>query len=536
MNNIIQTHTGCWKALILSLILIMPCLQVFSQINQRRVDSLKTALANSTGQRRYDILDKLAYEYVWVVDTIALPFATEAFEMSWQFGDSARIVKSGRTKAMAFNGLGKYDSTIALSSIVLPIAKRNNNIEEVKRLLNLAALAYSQSARYDKALSYNFESLALRKKYGDSLAVSIALNNVGLVYFKIEDFERAAYYFEEALDLRSLNDDRKPNIDNNYYVQSLTNVGTCYIYLNDFIRAKHYIDKASIRCEAGCSDLTMTMVYSGLGLLLLRQGDLDKATDLFLQSLAIARKISSRRSELEDLIWLSEIALKLNQTTLAEKYLLQAEPLFDSDIPLRAELAEVYDLLGDVYLKLGNYRKAGYFQSKYINLSKKIYSMALTTNLMKIQAEYQERENRAKIDSQEKILALNDVIIARQHVLNLVIGTVAALSIALVVALMQNVRQKKAANNLLEQKVRERTFDLECKHDLLVRLMHERDLEMQRMSNEIKASLSTIRGLGLLVLHDVNLNSATAYVNKIEQTSNNLLEGLNLSKSNNLGS
>jgi tetratricopeptide (TPR) repeat protein len=513
------------------LTIILTCFSLAGQSQDysgfsHRVDSLKEALGESTGQDKYNILDQLAYEYVTVVDSIALLFATEAFRMSWQFGDSARIVKSGRLKAMAFDGLEKCDSSIVIARMILPIARRNNYIGEIKRLLNLLGVAYVLKAEYDKALAYHFESVELRKKHEDNVSVSVALNNIGVVYFKIENYVQALDYFEKALTLEDLNGDTSPNLSHNQYVLRLTNISLCHSYLNNLAKAQEYLGKARKQCIADCSGQRLMALHFASGVFHLTDGNMVKASAMFLESLSVARKILDRRFELDNLAYLAELSMRSNKLVEAEKYLLQAEPLFESGITFKAELTQVYEQLSKVYITSGNHQKAALYQSRFIELKEKVYNEQVTINLMNVHAEYLERENKSKIEAQAKVLELSNEAISRQRALNIVVAGVAILSIAFVIVLIQNVRQKKRANGLLEQRVKERTMELELNHNLLLKSFHERDVQFQKMSTEIKSSLATIKGLGVLVSHDVNTINGSNYLAKIEETSNNLIQGL----------
>jgi tetratricopeptide (TPR) repeat protein len=530
MVNVTLTRKLFRKVLILHSILIIFSLSGVCQIDlsvARRIDSLTLVLKESTGQDRYNVLDKLAYEYVWVIDSIALPYATEALEMSWQFGDSARIVKSGRVKLMVFNGLLSYDSTIALSRIILPIAKRTNNVTEIERILNLLAIAHTHNAEYDKALVYNFESLELRKKHADSLSMSIALNNVGLVYYKLENFNRALDYFKQGLKFRKLNAKSLTDAEKASLATAFTNMSLCYSFMVNLDLAEGYLTNAYKLCTEGCDDGILAGVHFAAGILQFKYGDMQKASASFLESLLLARKVSDKQGELDNLSFLSKISVRSNDLGLGEKYLLEAEPLFETGVPFRAELLNVYEQLSEIYTKTGSYRKAAHFQSKFIELREKVYNKQLTINLMNVQAQYQERENKAKIEAQSRILALSNEVISKQRALNMVALVVGLLLTIVVISLIQNVKRKKRSNFILEQKVKERTIELEFNHNLLLKSFHERDVQFQKMSTEIKSSLATIRGLGVLVAHDVNTNNGSNYLAKIEETSNNLIQGLN---------
>jgi hypothetical protein len=121
---------------------------------------------------------------------------------------------------------------------------------------------------------------------------------------------------------------------------------------------------------------------------------------------------------------------------------------------------------------------------------------------------------------------LNNDIISRQRSLNVVVGIISILSIALVIALVQNVKQKKRVNALLEQKVRERTIELELNHSELLKALEERNLQMRRISSEIKSSMATIKGLCKLSTQDESVVNAGQYIDKIEKATDNLQSGI----------
>ena len=529
MKRFSVAMVSCWKMILFILVLSFSDYPALSQNNDtfvNKVDSLKSALVVSRGVDKYNILDQLAYEYVASFDTMALPYATEAFKMSWEFGDSARIVKSGRYKAMIFSDLSEFDSTIVLSQLLLPIARRNNYLTEMKYVLNLLALAHTFKAEYDKALAYNFESLELRKKHEDKFSVAVALGNTGLVYYKMKSYAEALEYFGKAHNARSVNSERLPNVDKSSYEIGLVNISLCYAFLNDLTNADKFVDKVYQSCQDGCSDHMLMMAHFASGVVQFKRGNMDLASRKFLESLFLARKVPDQRFELDNLIYVSQISLESGKVVLAEQYLEQAEALINGVLPFNLELVKIYSQLFQLYTKLGNYQKVAIYQAKYIQLKDSIYNEEVTTNLMKVEAEYREHENKAKLESQEKILKLNNDMMTKQRVLNVVVGIVAIMSIALAIVLIQNVKHKKRDNHFLEQKVKERTMELEVNHNELLKSMEERNQQIKRISAEVKSSLATIRGLCKLSLQDASVINAGQYIDKIERASDHLQSGI----------
>ena len=272
--------------------------------------------------------------------------------MSWQFADSARIVKSGRYKARAFSNLAKFDSTIALSQTLLPIARRNSYWSEMKYVLNLPALAHTFNAEYDKALAYNFESLELRKKHEDKFSVAIALSNTGLVYYKVKSYAQALEYFQKAHNIRSVNGERLTSVEKDVYEIELVNISICYSFLNDLIKADEFIDKAYQSCQDGCGDHILMMVHFGSGEVNFKRGNVELGSKKFLESLSLARKVSDQRFQLDNLIYLSQISIGSNKLMLAEQYLEQAEALVQPGLLFYLELVKIYSQLFSTLYKV----------------------------------------------------------------------------------------------------------------------------------------------------------------------------------------
>ncbi len=490
-----------------------------------RVDSLKSALNHSEGKTRQKVLYDLAYEYLQVDDAKALPYATEAFNMAWESGDSLMIVKSGRVRTQIFKELDEIDSSIATAHKVLPIAKRNNFNTELKYLLNSLGVAYTYKAEYDKGLAYSLESLDLRRKYEDSTSISIALNNTGLVFYKMKSYDRALVYFQQSLDLDPLRDGMSTAAKTSYQY-ALINISLCYSHLDNLVKAEESVEQAYNLCEVSCPDYVLMSADYAAGVVRLKQGKKQEAEGKFLKSLSLARSIREERYELDNIIYLSQISLGSNRLAIAEKYLREAEALVEGGVPFNLEMVKIYRELFQLYEKMGDHRKVAFYQSKYIQLNDSIYSEEVTSNLMKVEADYMERENKATIETQEKILALDKEIIKRQRVINVFEGIAAALSIILVFVLVQNVKQKKRANVSLELKVKERTLALETHKVELLKSLDKRNQQMKRISMEVKSSVATILGLCRLSSQDVSVVNADQYIDRIEKTSYNLQSGI----------
>ncbi|HZB14374.1 MAG TPA: hypothetical protein VE467_15140, partial [Chryseolinea sp.] len=141
--------------------------------------------------------------------------------------------------------------------------------------------------------------------------------------------------------------------------------------------------------------------------------------------------------------------------------------------------------------------------------------------------EYQERENRGRIESQNKILALNEEVMYRQKIVNASVGAIACLVIGISLMLAKNNREKRLRNKLLDEQVMERTKELEMNRDALQRAWQERDVLISKASSDIQSSIATIKGLCSIGSKEIDHPLATEYWKQLDNTSNGLSAVLN---------
>ena len=476
--------------IVLRSLLIILVLSFFIPVaaqRQEKIDSLKSLLPGKTDEERADIFYELAYEYVDFNDQLGAQYGEKSFQLAKKIGDSLRMVKAGRIQATAFRRLERLDSAISLGLEILPIASRNHYGKEIKQILRGVALAYTYKANYDLGLRYNFELLKATEQDRDSMEMSYVLNNIGLIYYKLLSFEKALHYYRRALDVRS-------PLDKYPRTGTFVNISLCYSSLKDFSKANEFLKKGLDSCYPECRNF-MIEVLQARGKIYLLKGDLDSAEVNYLQSYSFAKELGNKRFQLIMVSELTAIYLQRNQISMATKCLSEAESIIQQSPPFGLELIQQYAKFSTFYKKNGSDKRRAFCQEKYIQLMDSIYNQRLTSNLMKIESEYLERSNKVRITEQEELLVLKDQVIARQKTFNILTGIMTALLVALLYVLYRSNLQRKSANRLLDQKVKERTAALELSQLALRQSLEEKDLIITRAFYDIKSSTTTIKGL-----------------------------------------
>lgn len=489
---------------------------------QKKIDSLKSLLVKTTGVHRVEILRDLGYEYLDVDNEVAKQYGSEGYKIATRLNNNVLIVKAGRILAAAKLKLGLIDSAIQIYNTLIPIAKQNELTGDLPRLLNFLGISYLNVAQYDKALNTFFEALAVNQQSQNTDEIESLLINIGLVYYKLKNYDKSLVYWQECLTSKS-------NRNDHFELSLLLiNIALSYAYKNDLENAKHYIGLAIEECAGECSPRLKVASTFCLGIIHFNSNNFHEAEMQFLKSYRFAEDKKNTRYQFDNVDYLTQISIRRNKFYQAIEYLKEAEKLIKEGVPYNLEVIKIYAQFLKVYSLTKNYKEAAYYQQKYIQLKDSIYSEELTANLMKVEAEYQERENKAKITSQNYLLVLKEQVIANQNLLNVAVFSMVIVLVVLAVILFRSNRQRKAINRLLELKVKERTKTLEMDQAELIKACKERDLLLERTVEQVRTSVVSINGIcinGLIVPGDVK---ALRYFKEVEETSNSLSNALKL--------
>ena len=490
-------------------------------VHAQKIDSLKSLLGASSGTTKYDILFALAYEYSDVNDSLSLIYTDELYSLAHQMGDSSRIVKAGRIKAGQLRRLERLDEAIDVALNVLQIARRHNNLIEIKLLLNSLALSHTLMAEYDKALKYNFESLIAREAEGSKQEISIALNNIGLIYYKLKDYNKSIEYYTRSLVLKKEADDQH-DLD-----RLLINIGLSYNYLENYSEGKKYFEKALSICVDDCSYLIKLESQHGLGVsYFFGTANYTEALIHFQRSFEVAKKIDNARFQAENLIYMARIHTKNKDYAMASKMLLESQRL-SSAKGYNLLLIETYIHFSKLYNEVNDFKNEALYQAKYISLKDSIYNDDLIKNLTRVQSEYEERENLKTIAEKDEVLKLKEEVISRQRQQYIFVIAITLLILSLAVALMWAGKLQRKANRLLAdsranlaKKVEERTAEL-------LRVNIELDNFIYKTSHDIRGPLATFKGLCMVALFDIKDSVGLELVRLLDLTADKMNTILN---------
>ncbi|MGC1242343.1 MAG: tetratricopeptide repeat protein [Chryseosolibacter sp.] len=479
----------------------------------QNLDSLKALFAAAEGKERVDVLYELSSNLLRKNQTRAIQYGLEGYLLSHQLCDSTRLVRIGRVTAKALRAFGKMDSAIHIYEVILPISEKMNLDYERIQILNAYALALTFSAQYDKALNYHFQSLNIRSVHNDTLSIITTLHNIGLVYYKLEDYRTALSYFTQCRDL-------KIKFKDNFDLDILMfNMGLCYGYLQRFKEARLYIGMGFEACGRICSPARLMESAFALGVTSFGLKDYRQAESEFLRSYSIAKKLEDVRFQLDNIDYISKIYLAQGRHLEASSYLESAINLIGENTFFNLENMKIYFRLAQLYSGVCDFENAYHFQWLYSQLKDSVYNEETTRNLMKAEANFLERENSSMISTQNQMLVLKEELIRQERGKNKVLVLLAVLFAGFLFLVLRAYKYKRKLNSRLERKVFERTQELQRSRDELLTALLESDVIFRRASEQLGATLTTIKGLCCTGMKEIPDSTAQEYLRKIELSS-----------------
>ncbi len=414
----------------------------------------------------------------------ALIYAQAAQQIARAQSDSMLIVKSGRVKGQVLRRMNELEKSTQELKTVLPVARRNKYYIEAGTILNAIGLNYTFGAKFDQALAAFFEAREIVPKEESDLRAAI-LNNIGLTYYKIGAYEKAKQFYKDAV-TTGLQGDR--------LAICLVNIGLCFNSLNRYDSSKVFFERGLLSCGNDCGTSTTLQAEYGMAVVAFSAQKMDEAETRFTNSYQLAVGDNDLRFQLDNLIYLSRIARTKGEFRRSIELMNRAEAIA-SGSAFAGERMKIYFELSRAFADAKSPAKSNRYQAHYIDILDSVFSEQMRTNLMTVQAEYDQRDLKTRVASQAVILDLKEEIIDKQGITNILIGIVAIFFVALSLIFYKVGLQRRRLNVYLDKKVVERTVALEESLAEIKRRHSEQDLLLGRMAGDMKACVATIRGL-----------------------------------------
>ena len=481
-------------------------------------DDLELPFKHMDGKARVDVLQQLCFTLLWEKPNRSLEYGLYGLYLSdslgymlgsanlhWSVGD-AHLYKGDFEKALSNYQQAQYLYDSLQQKTKATYMK--GNVGDV----------YSELGDYKHARGLIEEVITTFTELKDTLGLAINTRRLGHLHYLNNQLDSAESLFRESLSLmRNLNDS--------------LGIGFAYGHLGDIYVKKENWQKAEQYFTLALKVMRNQKVLVGEMLLLQKTANLyenlkeyDKAIRYYSNVIQIANDIEYRSKEMEAHFNISRVYRALSQTELALDHFIAYVNLKDSVINI-AKNKKIADLqvryrTKEQEQKMEELKLQGRFQRLQI-VSLAIIATLLITGfwvwyVLKRKAERKLKRQYTEIQRKNQIIKLKreEVELANKELRNA----------------QQIINEKNEelvqVNANLEEQVNERTIELQAAVNNLVRTNEELDTFIYRSSHDIKGPLSTLAGLCLLAVKEIEDGTANVYLQHIQRTVDSTIKQL----------
>lgn len=291
---------------------------------------------------------------------LELEYCSKALSIAQKIGNDSLI---GYAKA-GFGGYhynkNNFDLSIQFYLEAIRIFERIGHPEGIIKVRGNMAMVYQLQGKLDRAEKLIKENLAMLKKYPNDVVRMNTLHTLANIYGMQGNLEAALQIDREGLKIANSTDSKF--LQSQFY----DNMANCYMYSNRFDLALEHFNKCLVLDSAFGNKKQMADTYLNLGNLFFLQKKYPDALGYLQRSVLLSDETGYRQAKFQSFELLSEVYQKMGNSAKAFEMLKASQQVKDSitNIKTETKIAE----LETVY---ANEKKEQQLQLKEVQISRK---------------------------------------------------------------------------------------------------------------------------------------------------------------------
>jgi serine phosphatase RsbU (regulator of sigma subunit) len=352
-----------------------------AQENRTLVLDLLTQLNNVTEDTsRITILNTLAKEFINSDAEKAAIYARQAITIG-------ETIKFGKGLAMSYYLYGlcmyqqyQFDSTLFYYQKSLPYKDIEENLDNSASFENIVGMVYHIQSNFSEAIKHYKESLGQRSKLGDKKGSAYCYNNIGAVFYDQGNYEKALENYFKSLEINELLNDQV------MIASTLANIGGIYEGQEKYDHALSFYKRANAIANQSQDNRILADTYRNLGGIYTQKNNYDSAFIVYQNALDIYTKINDIRGTVVVYNLIAQTHVKrfekekeaqlVSNLTIALEFYQKSIGINSQDLNDVDEMLLSYQGIGEVYLLMGQYRKAIDYLNKAKEMADEIESFS----------------------------------------------------------------------------------------------------------------------------------------------------------------
>ena len=404
-------------------------------------------------------------------------------ELNLELKDTRAYSNSLFNLGVTYDYLGDYVSALKYYFRSLDIFEQLNDKSGVAEILSNIAVLYSNQLDYENSAKYSLQALEINTQLNNNEFIGLNLGNLGAIYhdWSVESgdstkFDQALDYYQKSLEIETtLNDSTSIS-------WIMANLGLLYNELQDYQTALSYLDKAHKISESINDNAGLATIFGNIGEVYYNQKKYQKALSNIKKSY--------------------QLTLEINDKQL---------------------IAESYESFAQIYEKLGNYKLAYEYHTKFKAAQDSLYTIESSAKFNELITLYETDKKEQEIASLQTKKQLNELEIEKQkaqkklYVLILIFISLFAITVSLFYLLQQENKRKLERINLhLVQSQTE-----------LTQLNETKDRFFAIIAHDIRGALTSFQGIGKVIKNHMDkgrLERINMVADRIDNSANKLNE------------
>ncbi|MDX1904592.1 MAG: tetratricopeptide repeat protein [Thermonemataceae bacterium] len=258
----------------------------FASAQQRKVDSLKKILSNSSNSDTLHIkaLNQLSFTLRNIDVKAALLYAKEANLLAKRISYKQGLAESYGYMGLLYYREGKSDLSVEAHLKSLRLYEELGNKQFIAFRYNDLANVYVEQELYDKARAYFNLSLGIKEEIGDKEGEITTMKNIVNLYLHQRNYRKAL-----EIAMRTLPKAEKlKNVSAK--ADLLGFIAECHLYQDSLDLAMQYYEQVYEIRKKSNDQYTMPRVLNGMGRVYYKKGNYEKSLEIYQKSLEIAYK------------------------------------------------------------------------------------------------------------------------------------------------------------------------------------------------------------------------------------------------------
>ena len=385
-----------------------------------------------------------------------------------------------------------YDKSKKYCAKALKLFQELEDEKGLCLVYNQLGLINWKTGMYKEAVQNHLAALKLGEKLGDKKFIGQTYNDLGLIYENQNNSTKALDYYDKSREIREEINDTKGlcqiynNVGNIYQAlgeneKALTNFSKCIKASKEI---KYTIAVAASECNLG-------NVYSIIG-------EYKLSEEHFNNSLQLAAEIKCKEIEAVIPIYMAISYIKQNKYAKSIESGLKGLAAAKEINALPYEKL-AYENLAIANDSIRNYKQAYLYHQMYKKLNDSIFNESNSKQIIEMQTKYDTEKKERENELLRKGNELQQLTINKETTFRKFLIVITVLVLLLAILLYNKIQSKKQNEILLEDKVKQRTIELEKAKEKAEENDRLKSAFLANISHEIRTPMNGIMGFAELL-------------------------------------